>query len=102
MQEVFGPEGLIARHHPQYEYRPGQIRMAEAVNDAIENGGVALVEAGTGTGKTLAFLIPALAAGPRVIRSTPTKNLQGQLFKKDITVLSKTMPRESPAPVAKR
>jgi ATP-dependent DNA helicase DinG len=94
MQEVFGPDGLIARHHPNYEYRPGQIRMAEAVNDAIENGGVALVEAGTGTGKTLAYLIPALAAERRVIVSTATKNLQEQLYKKDIPFLQKIVRRD--------
>jgi ATP-dependent DNA helicase DinG len=93
MNEVFGPGGLIARHHPNYEYRPGQIEMAEAVNDTLKDGGIALIEAGTGTGKTLAYLIPALAAGERVIVSTATKNLQEQLYKKDIPFLEKIIPR---------
>ncbi|HEV8487955.1 MAG TPA: ATP-dependent DNA helicase [Blastocatellia bacterium] len=94
MKEVFGPGGLIARHHPNYEYRPGQIEMAEAVNETLRDGGIALIEAGTGTGKTLAYLIPALAAGERVIVSTATKNLQEQLYKKDIPFLQKIIPRK--------
>jgi ATP-dependent DNA helicase DinG len=68
--------------------------MAQAVNNAISEGGVSLIEAGTGTGKTLAYLIPALAAGERVIVSTATKNLQEQLHKKDIPFLQKVIPRK--------
>jgi ATP-dependent DNA helicase DinG len=94
MEEVFGPGGLIAQHHPNYEYRPGQIHMAEAVSDTLAGGGIALIEAGTGTGKTLAYLIPALASGRRVIVSTATKNLQEQLYKKDIPFLQEIIPRD--------
>jgi ATP-dependent DNA helicase DinG len=94
MEDVFGPGGLIAQHHPNYEYRPGQVEMAEAVQNVLADGGIALVEAGTGTGKTLAYLIPALAAGRRVIVSTATKNLQEQLHKKDIPFLQKIIPRD--------
>lgn len=94
MEEVFGPGGLIARHHPNYEYRPGQVEMAEAVHHTLANGGISLIEAGTGTGKTLAYLIPALAAGKRVIVSTATKNLQEQLHKKDIPFLEQILPRK--------
>ena len=54
MEDVFGPEGLIARYHPNYEYRPGQVEMARAVYETLDEGGVTLIEAGTGTGKTLA------------------------------------------------
>ncbi|MFL6213824.1 MAG: ATP-dependent DNA helicase [Blastocatellia bacterium] len=93
MEEVFGPDGLIARHHPQYEYRPGQVEMAEAVHATLSGGGIALIEAGTGTGKTLAYLIPALASGRRVIVATATKALQEQLYKKDIPFLQKVLPR---------
>ena len=93
MEEVFGPGGLIAQHHPNYEYRPGQVEMAEAVQNVLADGGIALIEAGTGTGKTLAYLIPALAAGRRVMVSTATKNLQEQLHKKDIPFLQKIIPR---------
>lgn len=94
MQDIFGPEGLIARYHPNYEYRPGQVEMAEAVARTLSEGGITLIEAGTGTGKTLAYLIPALAAGRRVIVSTATKNLQEQLVNKDIPFLQDVIKRD--------
>ncbi|MDX6696481.1 MAG: ATP-dependent helicase DinG [Blastocatellia bacterium] len=98
MEEIFGREGLIARAHPEYEHRPGQILMAEAVLRAFEEKRHLIVEAGTGTGKTLAYLVPAIAAatarGGRVIISTGTKNLQEQLMEKDIPFLQKTLPRK--------
>ncbi|HYE73970.1 MAG TPA: DEAD/DEAH box helicase, partial [Blastocatellia bacterium] len=93
MKEIFGPQGLIARHHPDYEYRPGQLAMAKAALSALQNQHHLLVEAGTGTGKTLAYLVPAIATGKRVIVSTGTKNLQEQLFNKDIPFLQKILPR---------
>lgn len=93
MKEIFGPQGLIARHHPNYEYRPGQLAMAKAALNALQNQRHLLVEAGTGTGKTLAYLVPAIATGKRVIVSTGTKNLQEQLFNKDIPFLQKILPR---------
>ncbi len=94
MEEIFGRKGLFARRHPNYEYRPGQIAMAEAVADALATKRHLLVEAGTGTGKTLAYLIPAIATGRRVIISTGTKNLQEQLFFKDIPFLQSVLPRK--------
>jgi ATP-dependent DNA helicase DinG len=98
MEEIFGPDGLIARAHPEYEYRPGQIEMAEAVLRAFEEKRHLIVEAGTGTGKTLAYLVPAVAAatarGSRVIISTGTKNLQEQLMEKDIPFLQQVLPRK--------
>jgi ATP-dependent DNA helicase DinG len=93
MKEIFGPDGLIAKHHPDYEYRPGQLAMASAVAAALSDRRHLLVEAGTGTGKTLAYLVPAIATGKRVIVSTGTKNLQEQLFYKDIPFLQKVLPR---------
>ena len=97
MEKVFGPEGLIANAHPDYEYRPGQIQMAEAVMRAFEDRHHLIVEAGTGTGKTLAYLVPAVAAAlggrGRVIVSTGTKNLQEQLMEKDIPFLQSVMPK---------
>ena len=97
MLEVFGPEGLIARAHPEYEYRPGQIEMAGAVMRAFEEKRHLIVEAGTGTGKTLAYLVPAVAAAlggnGRVIVSTGTKNLQEQLMEKDIPFLQSVLPK---------
>ncbi|HEU4432024.1 MAG TPA: helicase C-terminal domain-containing protein [Pyrinomonadaceae bacterium] len=95
MQEVFGPDGLIAKAHPEYEYRPGQIQMAAAVMRAFEEKRHLIVEAGTGTGKTLAYLVPAVAAAlggnGRVIVSTGTKNLQEQLMEKDIPFLQSVL-----------
>jgi len=98
MQEVFGPDGLIAGAHADYEYRPGQIQMAEAVMSAFQDQHHLIVEAGTGTGKTLAYLVPAVAAAlggrGRVIISTGTKNLQEQLMEKDIPFLQSVMPKK--------
>ena len=97
MEEVFGPDGLIAKAHPDYEYRPGQIQMAQAVMRAFEEKRHLIVEAGTGTGKTLSYLVPAVAAAlggnGRVIVSTGTKNLQEQLMEKDIPFLQNILPR---------
>jgi ATP-dependent DNA helicase DinG len=98
MKEIFGPGGLIARAHPEYEHRPGQIQMAEAVLRAFEERRHLIVEAGTGTGKTLAYLVPAIAAavsrGGRVVISTGTKNLQEQLMEKDIPFLQRVLPKK--------
>ncbi|NWG12369.1 MAG: ATP-dependent DNA helicase [Acidobacteria bacterium] len=88
---LLGPDGEIARAHPCYEFRPGQVRMAQAVAEAIENRRHLCVEAGTGTGKTLAYLLPSIASRKRVIISTGTKNLQEQLFFKDIPFLEKAL-----------
>jgi ATP-dependent DNA helicase DinG len=97
MNEVFGPEGLIAQAHPEYEHRPGQIEMARAIVRAFENRKHLIVEAGTGTGKTLAYLVPAVASAlggrGRVIISTGTKNLQEQLMEKDIPFLQSVLPK---------
>ncbi|HVG38366.1 MAG TPA: ATP-dependent DNA helicase, partial [Pyrinomonadaceae bacterium] len=98
MEKIFGRDGLIARAHPDYEYRPGQIQMAEAVLRAFADKRHLIVEAGTGTGKTLAYLVPAIAAatngGGRVVISTGTKNLQEQLMEKDIPFLQRVLPRK--------
>ncbi|HEX6625660.1 MAG TPA: ATP-dependent DNA helicase [Pyrinomonadaceae bacterium] len=98
MEEIFGPSGLIARAHPDYEYRPGQVEMAGAVLRAFEERKHLVVEAGTGTGKTLAYLVPAIAAALerrcRVVVSTGTKNLQEQLMEKDIPFLQRVLPRK--------
>src|SRR5882724_1429086 len=72
-----------------YEYRPAQLEMAELVNDAFETRHHAIVEAGTGTGKTLAYLLPAICSGRRVVISTATKSLQEQLYQKDVPFLQK-------------
>ena len=90
MEQVFGPAGLLERCMiGGYEHRPGQLEMAEVVHDAFEQHHHAVVEAGTGTGKTLAYLIPAICSGRRVVISTATKSLQEQLYQKDVPFLQK-------------
>lgn len=97
MEKVFGQEGLIASYLKGYEYRPGQVGMAEAVLRAFEEKKHLIVEAGTGTGKTMAYLVPAIAAalgkGQRIVISTGTKNLQEQLMQQDIPFLQKILPK---------
>lgn len=98
MEEIFGKTGLIAKYHNEYEFRPGQIKMAAAVLRAFEEKKHLIVEAGTGTGKTMAYLVPAIAAAigqkKRIVISTGTKNLQEQLMEKDIPFLQKIMPKK--------
>ncbi len=89
VRQFFGKKGLLSEWHPNYEFREGQVRMAEAVESALADKRHLIVEAGTGTGKTLAYLVPAILSGKRVIISTGTKNLQEQLFFKDIPFLEK-------------
>ena len=87
VREVFSEGGPLARVLGGYEPRDGQRRMAEAVASIVDTGGTLLAEAGTGTGKTLAYLIPAILSGHRVLVSTGTKNLQEQIFFKDLPAL---------------
>jgi ATP-dependent DNA helicase DinG len=85
--DAFAPGGAISRALPGFEAREGQLQMAAAVADVFANGGILLAEAGTGTGKTLAYLVPAILSGERVLISTGTKTLQEQIFFKDLPVL---------------
>jgi len=85
--EIFGSRGLLARSFRGYEDRPQQREMAEAVDRTFREGGVLVVEAGPGTGKTFAYLIPALLSGRRVVVSTATKTLQDQIYYKDLPLL---------------
>ena len=87
LHAFFAPGGILANSALPYEYRPGQLDMARAVERALEERRHLIVEAGTGTGKTLAYLLPALRTGRRVIISTGTKALQDQLFFRDIPFL---------------
>src|SRR5437868_1288209 len=89
LYNFFAPGGVLSRTHPAYEFRRGQLQMAEAVERALTERRHLIVEAGTGTGKTLAYLVPAIRAGKRVIVSTGTKTLQEQLFYKDIPFLER-------------
>ena len=89
VRQFFGRKGLLSEWHPNFEFREGQLAMAEAAESAIADKKHLIVEAGTGTGKTLAYLVPALLSGKRVVISTGTKNLQEQLYFKDIPFLER-------------
>jgi ATP-dependent DNA helicase DinG len=91
LYQFFAPGGVLSRTHPAYEFRRGQLQMAQAVEQALEERRHLIVEAGTGTGKTLAYLVPVIRAGKRVIISTGTKNLQEQLFYKDVPFLEQAL-----------
>ena len=80
VKRFFQPGGALAAAHPAFESRPGQVEMALAVEAALAEGRKLIVEAGTGTGKTLAYLVPALLSERRIVISTGTKKLQEQLF----------------------
>ncbi len=92
-RRFFSRHGTLSKWHPNYEFRPGQVEMAEAVESALADRRHLIVEAGTGTGKTLAYLVPALLSGKRIVVSTGTKNLQEQLFFKDVPFLQQHFSR---------
>ncbi|MCU0692987.1 MAG: DEAD/DEAH box helicase [Polyangiaceae bacterium] len=81
---VLGPDGPLSRSMPGYEHREGQLQMAQAVEQSLAHDHVLVCEAGTGTGKTLAYLVPAILSGRKVVVSTATKALQDQILKQDI------------------
>ncbi|MEZ4272704.1 MAG: ATP-dependent DNA helicase [Myxococcota bacterium] len=90
----FANDGPLAQALPDYEMRTEQARLAERIALAIHDGTSLVAEAGTGTGKTLAYLVPALASGLKVVVSTGTKNLQEQLLEKDLPILKKAAQRD--------
>lgn len=91
--DLFGASGPFAAHVPGYLPRPPQIEMAQAVATALADDQVLLVEAGTGTGKTFAYLVPALLSGRKVLVSTGTRNLQDQLFHRDLPLVRRLLGR---------
>src|SRR4051794_24516705 len=94
VKRFFQRGGALAAAHPAFESRPGQVEMALAVDAALAEGRKLIVEAGTGTGKTLAYLVPALLSERRIVISTGTKALQEQLFFRDIPFLEKVVGRK--------
>jgi ATP-dependent DNA helicase DinG len=98
VEEVLGPQGLLARGVEGFAFRAQQLDMAHSVAAALEQSQSLIAEAGTGTGKTYAYLVPALLSGLKVIISTGTRNLQDQLFLRDLPRLREAM--ASPAQVA--
>lgn len=91
LSHVFGPKGLLATKVPGFGHRPQQQAMAERIAAIMESGGVLVCEAGTGTGKTFAYLAPALLSDRKVILSTGTRNLQDQLFHRDLPLVRKVL-----------
>ena len=89
IDQIFGAGGLLEKRHPGSEFRASQLEMAQMADDAFQKHQHVVIEAGTGTGKTLAYLIPAIRSGRRVVISTATKSLQEQLFQKDVPFLQK-------------
>jgi ATP-dependent DNA helicase DinG len=87
-RDVLGPGSPLSRALPGWEHREGQLAMAEAVERALEDERHLFVEAGTGTGKTLAYLVPAVLSGRKVVISTATKALQEQIFVKDLPIVA--------------
>src|SRR5438477_9911141 len=92
-RKFFSAGGTPSKWHPAYEFRTGQVGMAEAVESALADKRHLIVEAGTGTGKTLAYLVPWLLSGKRIVVSNGTKNLQEQLFFKDVPFLQQHFSR---------
>ncbi len=91
LDSIFSDHGPLAQAVRDFRLRQGQVEMARAVADAIANHSVLIAEAGTGTGKTFAYLVPALLSGGKVIISTGTKTLQDQLFDRDIQVVREAL-----------
>ena len=91
LAEIFSPDGPLAADIPGYRLRTQQVEMAERIALALAENRVLVAEAGTGTGKTYAYLVPALLSGGKVIISTGTKNLQDQLFARDIPTIRKVL-----------
>ncbi|MBI1821426.1 MAG: ATP-dependent DNA helicase [Nitrospirae bacterium] len=85
--------GPLSKKFPSYEERFSQIEMARRVKEALEGGYQVMIEAGTGTGKTFAYLIPALLSGKKIVLSTGTKHLQDQIYFKDLPILKEIMPK---------
>src|ERR1700747_3448326 len=98
LEDIFGADGPLARALPDFRVRREQLRMAQRVAAALTAPEALVVEAGTGTGKTFAYLVPALLSGVRVLISTGTRTLQDQLFSKDLPLVSAALGR--PARVA--
>ncbi|WP_072281125.1 DEAD/DEAH box helicase [Rappaport israeli] len=92
---LFAPNGALASALKGYHPRAGQLALSQAIDENFKTNGVLLAEAGTGTGKTFAYLLPALASADKVLISTATKNLQEQIFIHDLPIAKKAL--QSPA-----
>jgi len=88
-EDILGPDGMLSRRIDGFEVRPSQLEMALLIEKALHERSSVIVEAGTGTGKTFGYLVPVLLSGKKTVVSTGTKNLQEQIYKKDIPLLKK-------------
>ncbi len=88
----FRPQGVLARAFRRHEWRPAQAEMAQRVGEVLQHGGILLAEAGTGVGKTLAYLVPALLSGQRVFVATGTRTLQSQIAENELPLLARILP----------
>ena len=91
ISKIFSSDGELSKNIKGFKPRPEQLEMAQSVGYAIQNKRPLVVEAGTGTGKTFAYLAPALIAGKKTIISTGSKNLQDQLFSRDLPAIKKAL-----------
>jgi len=94
LDEILGPQGSLAGAIAGFEFRPSQLKMAKLVQKALRDKSKAVIEAGTGTGKTLGYLVPVVLSEKKIVISTGTKNLQEQIFYKDLPLLSRALGRE--------
>src|SRR5437763_7358789 len=101
VEDIFGPGGALARALPDYEPRREQAALAGAVEHALATGEHLVAEAGTGVGESLAYLVPALASGQRVVVATATKALQEQLLSKDVPIAAAAVGRRVEVEVLK-
>ena len=100
-RKLLGPGGPLSRALPGYEDREGQLDMADAVERALEGERMLICEAGTGTGKTLAYLVPAILSGRKVVVSTATKALEEQIFTKDLPLITRHLGLDPQAALVK-
>lgn len=91
IEKILGQDGLLSQSLKDFEYRPDQIHMAALINEALDSSNQALIEAGTGVGKTMGYLVPIIISGKKSVISTGTKNLQEQIFFKDLPLIKKAM-----------
>jgi ATP-dependent DNA helicase DinG len=88
IEDVMGRDGKLSRFIDDFEFRPSQIAMAKQIMKALRQDSCAIIEAGTGTGKTMGYLLPVMISGKKTVISTGTKNLQEQIFFQDIPLIS--------------
>ncbi len=101
IEKILGPNGVLAQSLPAFEFRPSQLEMACLIQDAIQGETPTIVEAGTGTGKTFGYLVPIILSGKKAVISTGTKNLQEQIYFKDLPLLQKIIPFKIDAMIMK-